>query len=91
MNQEDKIREKGVSDMTAAEGHREEGSIWRLVAAPFMGLLYAIALPFIGIATVATLIIERVVRKVATLASFGWRPVEAYLGGKKISKKRKEG
>jgi len=79
----------------AEEGHRVGEGIWSLAAAPFVGLLYAIALPFIGIATMAALIGRKVlggvIASVGNLVSFGWRPVEAYLGGKKISKKKKEG
>lgn len=55
--------------------------------APLMGLLYALFLPFIGIA----MLVKVVFKKVATMvtapaeraASFGWRPSESYLAGKK--------
>ena len=73
--------------MTAEEGHRVRGNISSLVAGPILGLLYAIALPFIGIATIAALIGRKVlggvVALVGNLATFGWRPLEAHLGGKK--------
>jgi len=54
---------------------------------PVLGLLYAAFLPFIGIA----MLVKVVLRKVATAvtaptqraASFGWRPSESYLAGKK--------
>jgi len=65
----------------------ERHNVWPIVTAPFMGLAYVIALPFIAIGTVLTLITKKIGVKayhaVATLASFGWRPMEAYLAGKK--------
>jgi hypothetical protein len=65
----------------------ERLSMWSMVIAPFTGLAYVIALPFIAIGTVLTILTKRVAIKlyhaVATLASFGWRPMEAYLAGKK--------
>ena len=69
--------------------HAERHNVWRIIAAPFIGLAYAVALPFMAIGIVATLLIKKL--GIASLASFGWRPAEAYLGGKKNSKKRKEG
>jgi hypothetical protein len=62
-----------------------------LLAGPVIGLFYVIVLPFIGIATIASLATGRVVSGVLGLIgkslSFGWRPREAYLSGKKKSKK----
>ncbi len=58
-----------------------------LVFGPIMGLLYAIFLPFIGIAMLVKLVIQKVVGEVKmstrSAASFGWRPSESYLAGKK--------
>ncbi|MBI5187723.1 MAG: hypothetical protein HZA07_01430 [Nitrospirae bacterium] len=58
-----------------------------LVLGPILGLIYAAFLPFIGIAMVARLIGEKVLGGLFGLAgrtvSFGWRPSEAYLAGKK--------
>jgi hypothetical protein len=62
-----------------------------IVLGPIMGLLYAAFLPFIGIA----MLVKVVIQKVASLAfssakssaSFGWRPSESYLAGQK----KKEG
>jgi hypothetical protein len=58
-----------------------------LMAAPIIGLAFAVFLPFIGIAMTLSL----VGKKLATMTteatagtmSFGWRPIEAYLAGKK--------
>jgi hypothetical protein len=57
-----------------------------LLLGPVLGLLFAVFLPFIGIAMAVTLAGKKVAAVVADLAarsmSFGWRPVESYLGGK---------
>jgi len=62
-----------------------------LLAGPVIGLFYVLTLPFIGIATLATLATGKVVNGVLSLLgkslSFGWRPREAYLSGKKKNKK----
>lgn len=58
-----------------------------LLAAPVIGMLYAVWLPFMGIATTAALAAGVVTAGVYNLAvksvSFGWRPENAYLSGKK--------
>jgi flagellar biosynthesis protein FlhB len=64
-----------------------------LLAGPVIGLLYAILMPIIGIATVVTLAVRAVLQGMYNLAaksiSFGWQPMNAYLAGKK--KKREAG
>jgi hypothetical protein len=65
-----------------------------LLAGPIIGLFYVIALPFIGIATIATLAAGKVANGflglIGSSLSFGWRPKEAYLSGKKKNKKEKK-
>lgn len=62
-----------------------------LIAGPVVGLLYVVLLPFIGIATIGTLAVRKLVGGMLSLIgkslSFGWRPKVAYLSGKKKSKK----
>lgn len=87
---------KGVKEMTAQVRHKaSENVYWNLLVAPFIGLLYVIALPFIAIGTVCAMIGKRVLQGSATLVgnlvSFGWRPSEAHLAGKKKERKRKDG
>jgi len=61
-----------------------------LMAAPVIGLVFAVFLPFIGIAMTLNLIgkklVEGVVSAAAGSVSFGWRPIEAYLAGRKTKK-----
>jgi hypothetical protein len=66
-----------------------------LAAGPFLGLLYAAFLPFIGIAMLVKLVVQKVaggaVSTARTSATFGWRPSESYLaGGKKGEEEKKE-
>ncbi|MGE5893524.1 MAG: hypothetical protein ACM34I_05670 [bacterium] len=64
-----------------------------LIAGPLLGLLYVIALPFIAIGTVAVLgggkLIGSLFRWLKSISTFGWKPTEAYLSGKKKRKKEK--
>ena len=63
-----------------------------LLLGPIIGLLYAISMPIIGIATVAIVAVRKVLVGLYVLAaksiSFGWRPKNAYLSGKKKKKKQ---
>jgi hypothetical protein len=65
-----------------------------LMAAPVIGLVFAVFLPFIGIAMTLNLIGKKLVEGVASAAagsmSFGWRPIEAYLAGRKRKKEARE-
>jgi len=62
-------------------------SVVMLISGPFIGLLYAVLMPFIGIATVAALSVRMglgaLYRPAAKTVSFGWKPQNAYLAGKK--------
>lgn len=76
--------------MMAYEEHRLKG-MGALLLGPILGLAYVIALPFIVIATIVTLVGGKiggaVLSVVRNVVSFGWRPSEAYLAGKKKKKK----
>jgi hypothetical protein len=65
-----------------------------LLVGPIIGLLYAILLPFIGIATVAALAGQTMLKGMNHIAaksvSFGWRPKNAYLSGKKKKNQEKK-
>ena len=65
-----------------------------VVAAPALGLLYAAFLPFIGIAMLVKLVGEKigggVMESVQSSASFGFRPSESYLSGRKKREKKDE-
>jgi hypothetical protein len=65
-----------------------------LLSGPVIGLLYAVLMPIIGIATVITLAVTKVLQGMYNLAaksiSFGWQPMSAYLAGKKKKKAEKK-
>jgi hypothetical protein len=54
-----------------------------MLAGPVIGLLYAVFLPFIGIAMTLVMIGKTLISGLVIVAvkrtSFGWRPIEAYL------------
>ncbi len=58
------------------------------VAGPVIGLLYAVLFPFIGIAVLAKIVVQKtlVPSTIPGYASFGWRPSESYLAGRKKNK-----
>ncbi len=62
-----------------------------LLIGPVVGLVYVLLLPFIGIGTVAMIAVRKAAGAALNLIgkslSFGWRPKEAYLAGKKKNKK----
>jgi len=65
-----------------------------ILAAPVIGLVFAVFLPFIGIAMTVTLLAKKLAQGIASAAagsmSFGWRPIEAYLTGRKAKKAARE-
>jgi len=65
-----------------------------ILSGPVIGLLYVIALPIISIITVVTLggskLVGSLYHGIRSLATFGWKPSEAYLAGKKKKKKNKK-
>jgi len=66
-----------------------------LMAAPFMGLGYVLVLPFLALAMVAALAGAKVLSVLLWIGglstSFGWRPVEACLAGRKKNRKKDKG
>ncbi len=67
-------------------------TVSRTVAAPFIGLAYVAALPFVFMFAIGTAALHGIVGMAHRSISFGWRPMEAYLSGRKKRKgeKRKE-
>ena len=65
-----------------------------IVAAPVLGLMYAAFLPFIGIAMLVKVVGQKVgggvMEAVQGSATFGWRPSESYLSGRKKKGKKDE-
>lgn len=61
--------------------------IGKVCAAPFIGLAYIVAIPFVFAYALGSAAINGVLTLAGREASFGWRPTEAYLAGKKKVKK----
>ena len=77
--------------LTYEEGSKAKTAAM-LLASPIIGLLFVVFLPLIGTATLAAVAGRKVLGGMASVAgktiSFGWRPVESYLAGKKKEKKQ---
>ena len=88
------IAHEGVLPGKETETYLRMSSGVMLLLGPVIGLLYAILMPFIGIATVVALAGRKVLGGLYSLAaksiSFGWQPKNAYLSGKKKKKEKEE-
>jgi hypothetical protein len=64
-----------------------------LLLGPILGLAYVVIMPIMGIVTALTLMVQKALGGMFGLGKyivhFGWRPSEAYLGGK--NKKKDDG
>lgn len=86
------LKESGKADLDFVKTHRSETmrTIGRIAAAPFIGLGYIVMLPFAFAYAVGTAALNGVLGLAGRSASFGWRPTEAYLAGKKKKKEEKK-
>jgi len=86
------IRDEGILPGEAKKAYYRMPAAAIIVAGPVLGLIYALFLPFIGIAMLVKLVGQKagsgVMEMVHGSASFGWRPSESYLTGKKRSQRR---
>jgi len=88
------IQEEGILPGNEKKTYYRMPAAAIIVAAPVLGLMYAMFLPFIGIAMAVKLVGQKigggVMEMVHGSASFGFRPSESYLAGKKKSGKKDE-
>jgi len=65
-----------------------------LAAGPVLGLIFAVFLPFIGIAMAVQMAVVKIAsglkEAAGTSTAFAWRPIEAYLAGRKHRKAARE-
>jgi hypothetical protein len=66
-----------------------------LLSGPFVGLLYVVFLPFVGIAMIVAAagreVLGGLVSLIGKTISTGWRPQSAYLSGKKKERAKDKG
>jgi hypothetical protein len=88
-----KLIEEGGEDL---EHLRKAGTdstmktVGRVLAAPFIGLLYIVMLPFGFLFAIVPALVSGVAKLFTHHASFGWRPSEAYFSGKKQEEEKKD-
>ncbi len=83
-----KVKEVGQEDLAHIRQNGMKGTlklVGKIAAAPFVGLLYIILLPVGLVSALFYALISGVMGK---SPSFSWRPAEAYLSGKKKTKKQ---
>lgn len=88
------LEKPGVLPGDGSSTYYKAHPILILLAAPILGLVYAVFLPFIGITSVVTMTGRKFLGKkpqeiMTKLGSFGWRPAEAYFTGKKDQRRQK--
>jgi hypothetical protein len=68
-------------------------TVGKIAAAPFIGLAYIVMLPIGFFVALAAAVVNLAMKGFASVAgksvTFEWRPVEAYLAGKKKKKEKK--
>ena len=95
IKESENIRREEERKMLTQSEHIGRGkAIAGVLLGPVAGLVYFICLPFIAIGTIVTLLGSKILvgmmNVTRNLVSFGWRPTEAYLEGKKKKKREKK-
>jgi hypothetical protein len=65
-------------------------NVGKIAFAPLIGLAYIVALPFTFVFALGVAVLSGASRAMGISTSFGWRPQEAYLTGKKEEKESSE-
>ena len=96
------IEEKGILPGDTSKKYIKASSTTMLLLGPVLGLMFAIFLPFIGIAMTLSFLGKKIVnagkRSVQDIVSagaknmfFAWRPLQAYLAKKRQVEKKETG
>jgi hypothetical protein len=84
------VEQSGMLEGTAGTRYLRAPAAVMLLLGPVFGLLFAMFLPFIGIAMTLSLLFKKIGGTVSDLAaqsmSFGWRPAASYLSGRNKKK-----
>ncbi len=86
------LKESGKEDLDFVRNNRSAAfaTIKKIATAPFIGLAYIVSLPFVFAYAIGTAALNGLLGMAGKSASFGWRPTEAYLAGKKKKKEEKK-
>ncbi len=86
------LKESGKEDAEFIRSNRSAtfATIKKIVAGPFIGLAYVVSLPFVFAYALGTAALNGLLGLAGRSVSFGWRPTEAYLAGKKKKKEEKK-
>jgi len=88
------LDQEGVLPGSGQDMYIKAPAVMAIAAGPVLGLVFAMFLPFIGIAMTLGLVGRKLGEAVSEAAagsmSFGWRPIEAYLAGRKQKKEARE-
>ena len=82
-----KMKETGQEDLAYVKQNGMKNNLklaGKIAAAPFIGLLYVVLLPVGLVSALSYAVVSGVAGK---NTSFSWRPAEAYLSGKKKTRK----
>ena len=82
-----KVKETGQEDLAYVKQNGLKNTLklaGKIAAAPFVGLLYVILLPVGLVSALSYAVVAGIAGK---NTSFSWRPAEAYLSGKKKTRK----
>lgn len=89
------IEKEGILPGGDSDSYYRFPPLVAFVAAPFLGLLYAVFLPFIGIAMMLSVLGRRLFgglfESAGKSAAFSWKPSESYFLGRKKKKKAEKG
>ena len=84
------VLKDGKEDLDYMRNSDYKGILKNILTAPFIGLAYIAALPFVFLFTLGSTALNSVMSMAGKEASFGWNPVEAYLTGKKDKTDKKK-
>jgi hypothetical protein len=88
------LSQDGMLPGSGSDRYLKAPAALAVAAGPALGLVFAVFLPFIAIAMALTLlgraIIEGMVNLASSAVTFGWRPIESYLAGRKMKKIERE-
>ncbi|MHB8880154.1 MAG: hypothetical protein ACYC69_01440 [Thermodesulfovibrionales bacterium] len=88
------LESEGMLPGDSSVSYYKANPVLILAAGPFLGLIYAAFLPFIGLAIVLKVALTKVFGRTADgmsrVSTFNWSPSEAYLAGRRRKKMKND-